>query len=320
MANYTFNSLKAEYAHMWASMEIKSHRLAVANSQADKVIHGKDIYLNIQTKTGVPWYVIGLMHLRESNCDFNTHLHNGDPLTARTVHVPKGWPRAGKAPFTFEYSAIDALTMPGKELHKIKDWSIERIAYTFEQFNGFGYRSHGVSSPYLWASSNQYISGKYIFDGPKGWRPNVVDQQLGALVVLKCVLDKTDAVTAQPTTSVPVVITDEKPNTPTADLPRPTTKEMNKVSRKHWWNDVLKWLGIGGASTTSMYKAAQSLELGATSEALQNIGTIAVTIGGFGLIAICLCVIVYAIYQSKLMRDDVVEGRAEPSGAGTDVT
>ena len=190
MPNYTFTSLKAEYAHMWAHMEINHDRLSAANRQADKIIAGKEKYLRLEGATGVPWYVIGLIHLRESSCDFNTHLHNGDPLTARTVHVPKNRPVKGKAPFDFHESAIDALTMPGKELHKIKDWSIERIAYTFEQFNGFGPRMHGRASGYLWASSNQYTGGKYIFDGPAGWRPNVYDTQLGAMVVLKCVLNK----------------------------------------------------------------------------------------------------------------------------------
>src|SRR5262245_54230899 len=102
MANYTFNSLKAEYAHMWAHMEIKENRVAVANSQADKIIAYKDRYKLLEAQTNVPWYFIGLLHLRESDCDFNTHLHNGDPLTARTVHVPAGRPLQGKAPFTFE--------------------------------------------------------------------------------------------------------------------------------------------------------------------------------------------------------------------------
>jgi hypothetical protein len=31
--------------------------------------------------------------------------------------------------------------------------------------NGFGYRAHGINSPYLWSYSNQYHAGKFVSDG-----------------------------------------------------------------------------------------------------------------------------------------------------------
>lgn len=315
MANYTFTSLKAEYAQHWANMDINNNRVSVANSKADIIIKGRKVYESLQVKTGVPWYVIGLIHLRESDCDFNTHLHNGDPLSARTVHEPKSWPKTGKAPFTFEYSAVDALTMPGKELHKIKDWSIERIAYTFEQFNGFGYRARGVASPYLWASSNQYVSGKYIFDGPKGWRPGVVDKQLGAMVVLKCVLDKI-ATVEQPITEAPE-ITDDTPNTPTAEIPRPTNKEMRDTSRKWNLSTVLQWIFGGSTAGTATVKALDASNITATKsyiDAVKNfINAYGVELFVFG----CLAAFVIVMVMRNLMKDDIQEGRATPSGEST---
>jgi len=38
---------------------------------------------------------------------FKLHLHNGDPLTARTVNVPKGRPKTGQPPFAWGISAKD---------------------------------------------------------------------------------------------------------------------------------------------------------------------------------------------------------------------
>ena len=61
----------------------------------------------------MPWYVVGLIHTMESSGNFAAHLHNGDPLSARTTHVPAGRPKAGAPPFTWEESATDALTMQG---------------------------------------------------------------------------------------------------------------------------------------------------------------------------------------------------------------
>src|SRR5678815_3687423 len=118
--NYTFEARKPVYTTLWAQMDIKPERLALVTTQADKIISFKDRYQPIVDATGVPFYVIGLIHLRESNFDFSTHLHNGDSLKARTYHVPAGRPLAGSPPFTFEESAIDALRQKGYD--KITDW------------------------------------------------------------------------------------------------------------------------------------------------------------------------------------------------------
>ena len=59
--------------------------------------------------TDVPWQIIGIIHVLESNGDFTTHLHNGDPLTDRTVSVPKGRPDDGEPLFNWKASALDAV-------------------------------------------------------------------------------------------------------------------------------------------------------------------------------------------------------------------
>jgi uncharacterized protein (TIGR02594 family) len=137
----------------------------------------------------VPWYVVGLIHSLESDFDFTTHLHNGDPLTARTKQEPAGRPANGSPKFTWAESALDALMMKG--LHNVgRDaWSVERIAYELERYNGTGYRDHHptVKTPYLWAATNQYTSGKYIRDHV--FDPATVSDQLGAMALLKQLID-----------------------------------------------------------------------------------------------------------------------------------
>src|SRR6185503_10373839 len=91
---------------------------------------------------GTPWYVVGVIHALESSLNFSAHLHNGDPLTARTVQVPAGRPPTGIPPFQWEESAIDALTL--EAFPSVKLWTVERIAYQLEAYNGWGYRSRNT--------------------------------------------------------------------------------------------------------------------------------------------------------------------------------
>ena len=113
------------------------------------------------------------------------HLHNGDPLTARTVHVPAGRPLTGNPPFTWHDSAVDALNQMG--LSGANDWSIEGTLYHLEQYNGFGYRSKGINSPYLWSGSNLYTKGKFGSDNQ--YNPDLVSKQTGAALILKYLID-----------------------------------------------------------------------------------------------------------------------------------
>jgi lysozyme family protein len=132
---------------------------------------------------GIPWYLIGLVHLMESSRDFATHLHNGDPLAARTRRYPPGRPESGEPPFTWEASATDALTLRG--LPGWKDWSLPGVLYQLEAYNGFGYRGvkPPIPTPYLWSFSNHYARGKYVADGR--YSASAVSAQCGAAVLLK---------------------------------------------------------------------------------------------------------------------------------------
>lgn len=180
-----FARYREGYATLWHEMQVRPSRRDVVRATAKKIIANKSRYMAVQEATGVPWFVIGLIHKMEGNLSFAKHLHNGDSLAKRTRRVPAGRPVKGNPPFTWEESAIDALRYDG--LHKQTDWTVERIAFAFEKFNGFGYRRAGVPSPYLWSFSNHYSIGKYEFDGV--YNPALISQQSGAMVVLKAMAD-----------------------------------------------------------------------------------------------------------------------------------
>lgn len=173
--SWTFEATKKGYANLWAAMDIRPEKEAAIENAAKRILAGKARYLAVEAKTGVPWFFVGCLHDMEAACRFDCHLHNGDPLTARTVQVPKGRPITGKPPFAWEVSAIDALTMHG--LQKIAVWSIERILYEAERYNGLGYTTRGINSPYDWAGSDNYDRGKFVSDGV--FSSTAVSQQLG---------------------------------------------------------------------------------------------------------------------------------------------
>src|SRR5262249_42298685 len=201
-----FEALKSEYAELWRTMQVRPEHAAAVERIARKLIDSKPRYERVAQATGVPWAVIAVLHQRESDADFATHLHNGDPLTERTQHVPAGRPAHGNPPFSWEDSAIDALTMPDHALHLVKEWTIERASYEIEKYNGFGYRNNHpeVKSPYLWSFSTNYQRGKYVADGR--FDANAVDQQCGTMPMLRRMMELDPSVRFDGTTLTPVVV------------------------------------------------------------------------------------------------------------------
>lgn len=181
MPKYAYSTLRSEYRNRWERMIIPESSRNQIIPVARRLITAKARYKDVEARTRVPWYVIAVIHYRECGGRFTGHLHNGDPLTARTYHVPAGRPATGSPPFTWENSAVDALQLKG--LHTVPNWPVETILYHLEPYNGYGYRAKGVPSPYLWAHTNQYVSGKYIRDHV--YDPHHIDRQLGCAPLLK---------------------------------------------------------------------------------------------------------------------------------------
>lgn len=147
-------------------------------SVARHLLAGKPRYQAVSVKTGVPWFVIAVIHEREASGNWNTQLGQGDPLNQVSRHEP-----AGRGPFeTWEDGAYDALVRCAPFAYAWKDWSAGGALTLLEEYNGLGYANKGIPSPYVWSGTDQYKSGKYVAD--HDFRANVVDVQLGCAGLL----------------------------------------------------------------------------------------------------------------------------------------
>lgn len=194
---YSFEKLGPEYKQLWDTMHIIRDD-AELTRVSDKIAKYKDVYLKVEKATGVPWQMLGVIHEREAGEQdigrFKGVLHNGELIVGtgkKTRLVP-----ARRGPFdTWHEAAVDAIKYEGFD--KIKEWPVQRMLWALEPYNGYGYRTKGIRSPYIWASTNHQQRGKYVADGV--WDANVMDTQVGCAALLKYLgVDKKVVVT--PTT------------------------------------------------------------------------------------------------------------------------
>lgn len=204
------DSLRKEYEDLFASARITNP--GAVKWAADRAQRNFARYEAVSEQTGVPAGVIAVLHCLEASFDFGSHLHNGDPLTARTVQVPAGRPARGTPPFTWEESAFDALQYDGALA--VKGWSIADTLHFLEGFNGWGYRTGAgrattppMRSPYLWSMTNHYQRGKYIRDGI--WDSNAVSAQVGACALLIAMKQR----------GLPVFVEEPKPEPASTGMP-----------------------------------------------------------------------------------------------------
>ena len=179
-------SLPAEiYEQQFKHCFVLPAHLAEVQQTVVRIQRGQSQYAAVAKQfPHLPWWVVGVLHAMECDCNFNQHLHNGDPLTARTVQVPRGRPRAGSPPFTWAASALDALRYDC--LDQVEDWSPGSALAAFERYNGLGYLGHGKPSPYLWSFTDQYTAGKFTADGH--YDPHAISQQPGCAALMKLLL------------------------------------------------------------------------------------------------------------------------------------
>jgi len=169
---------------LWDTVETRSMWKMRAIGAADRIRANRSRYESVEAVTGCPWWVIGLIHLLEGNLNFGTHLHNGDSLKRRTVQVPRGRPKTGEPPFTWEESAIDAIRYDKLDDRGEDFWEQPSLVLdALERYNGLGYRKKPIHSPYLWSGTNHYTCGKYVADGR--YDANAVSNQVGAVPVIK---------------------------------------------------------------------------------------------------------------------------------------
>jgi lysozyme family protein len=171
---------------LFQSSTIRPEHLREVQEAATLILAHEDQYRAVSELASIPWTVIGILHCLESDCDFQTHLHNGDPLTARTIHVPKGRPfedpQSGHLPYSWEESAEDALS----DVWLPQSWTIGGMLQFCRHYNGIGNESHGVNSPYVWSYTTAYTKGRFIRDHV--FDPEAVSKEPGAAAILKILL------------------------------------------------------------------------------------------------------------------------------------
>lgn len=185
------DALKDAEAQRWIDCVIHDVFLDSVNHVAARLLTGKTRYQSVENETGVPWFIIAVIHERESSQSWKASLAQGDPWNKVSIHVPRG-----RGPFnSWEEAAIDALESCGPYAAKWTDWKIGGSLLLLEEYNGLGYAKMGRPSPYLWAATNQYVSGKYTSDGH--YDPNAVDSQLGCAALLKSMMEQDNSITIE---------------------------------------------------------------------------------------------------------------------------
>ena len=204
-------ALAAANAARWSKAKLT--RAPAFDAVARRLVAGKARYQAISATTGVPWFVIAVIHQREASQDWKANIAQGDPWNAPSRHVP-----IGRGPFqSFESAAVDALTKCPPFAGSNKDWSVGGTLALLEAYNGLGYATKGLPSPYIWSGTDQYSRGKYVADHV--FDPNVVDVQLGCagLILAMQAVDATIRFGAQAPAVAPAIAIPAAPKaTPSA--------------------------------------------------------------------------------------------------------
>ena len=176
---HPYLALQSEYERYVATVRPLPNRVAEIDAVAKRLINPNSIknYQQVQDQIGVPVIVQACICEREDGNDFSKNPANGDAWNRPSVHVPKN-----RGPFPgWVAAAIDAFSVCARLNQNSVPWSLPYACYAWEGYNGFGYRAHGIHSPYVVGGTNLQQPGKYI--GDSNFDPSVMDTQLGCLPI-----------------------------------------------------------------------------------------------------------------------------------------
>lgn len=161
------------YYRMYNAMALRKGTESVTINAANTLLRGRSRYEAVEKATGVPWFIIGCIHLKECSGSFLKVLHNGELLSdvnrRGTTLVPAGYGKGLN--WTWEQAAIHAITLNGGRWAKIRAGAkdIASLLYACERYNGMGHVTGAGKldvSPYIWDGTNVYDGvGRYTSDG-----------------------------------------------------------------------------------------------------------------------------------------------------------
>jgi lysozyme family protein len=184
-------SLKASNEILWRKVKITPARQAEVDLVAKRLCApmAKARYEEIAKTTGVPWFVVAVIHEREASQNFTRQLGQGDPLDEVSTHTPRGmgpyFNHASDLPLqdAFYRCAVDVLRNSAPFAARWKDWTAGGTLTLLDEYNGLAYEMyHHEPSPYLWGATNDEELGKYVADGK--FSASTWDQQIGCAALL----------------------------------------------------------------------------------------------------------------------------------------
>lgn len=222
----TYDKVHRGYEKMWASCTLNANKHSMVLATAQKIINNRVKYAAIEKATGVPWYMLGALHYRESDNNFNTYLGNGQSLSRVTTIVPKGrGPFIG--PDAFIKGGIDAMNLMRFGKVPKDQWVIPRCLFEAEEFNGEGYTHHGENSPYVWGGTNFEQPG--LFVGDHDFDESKRDTRIGVAAIFKGIIALAPALMLGTEATGTIVSEPQAPAAkpePKPEIPMTTTKPV----------------------------------------------------------------------------------------------
>jgi lysozyme family protein len=166
-----------DYENNFWQAKLRLDAMATIDRVVDRLVGAKDKFELVAQQTHTPWYVVAVLLEREAAGSFSAYLGNGDPWNQATIHIP-----AGRGPFSsWEAGAVDAINF--YQLDNTNNMSLGDLLQRMERFDGFGYRAHGIFSPFLWSYTDLYTKGKYVSD--RNFDAAAIDRQIGIVALLR---------------------------------------------------------------------------------------------------------------------------------------
>jgi len=173
---HPYQVLRPEYEADLAAMKVT--RPIEVDKVAQSLLPKMDLYLREQEVVKVPAAFLAALDQREDDANPHCAIGQGDPWNRVSRNVPRGkgpWSSKFDADiFYIRYDHLDDNSAP---------WSWSYVCWKGEAWNGFGPRSHGIRTGYLWSGTSLYVRGKYVADNE--WDARETDKQLGIIPVMR---------------------------------------------------------------------------------------------------------------------------------------
>lgn len=180
-----FEKLEQNYIDLASHATIVPKREAELASASRRLLRDKEVYKHVESLTHVPAAALMALAEREMTGNLHCYLGNGQRLDRRTTIVPINRGPFPDTPEGFVAGCLDALHLDGLDQvwRKPGGWSLPRFCYESEGWNGWGYRSRGIPSPYVFGATSVQRPGKFPRD--HFFDPNMMDPQLGTLALVE---------------------------------------------------------------------------------------------------------------------------------------